>query len=128
MELILNLAWILVAIAALACWQLTRTHAKDRFSQLFALATLLFILFPVISITDDLWAAHNPAETDVLIRRDDGRHHHTTLPQPAPVFLVTHFHLSDIPAFRHTRLSLQAEPNHEAPSRFRLFIRPPPAL
>jgi hypothetical protein len=33
---------------------------------------LLLILFPVISLTDDLQAALNPAEADFCLRRDQG--------------------------------------------------------
>jgi hypothetical protein len=42
----------------------------DRRTQLVALALLILILFPVISVTDDLLAAQNPAETDSCVRRD----------------------------------------------------------
>src|ERR1035437_9217781 len=71
MELILNLAGLLVA-AAMACLWLRWAPRKgfDRRTQLVALALLILILFPVISVTDDLLAAQNPAETDYLVRRD----------------------------------------------------------
>ena len=94
MELILNFVWGLVAAAGLACWSLTHLRAKEsQGRQFIALATLLLILFPVISITDDLWAAHNPAETDVLLRRyDEILHHqgivpHTDLALPVGICL-----------------------------------------
>lgn len=35
-----------------------------------ALALLILVLFPVISVTDDLMAAANPAETEMLSRRN----------------------------------------------------------
>jgi hypothetical protein len=63
-ELILNLAWVFVAAAALACWTLTFSRAETArrsvVPQLLALGVLLLILFPAISITDDLWAVRNP--------------------------------------------------------------------
>jgi hypothetical protein len=43
---------------------------KDRRMQFVALAVLLLILFPVISVTDDLQAVQNPAETDSTVRKD----------------------------------------------------------
>jgi len=75
MELVLNLAWVLLAAVMFWLWlrfaPLTgpehRTH--DRRSQFVALAVLLLILFPVISVTDDLQAIQNPAEADSCLRR-----------------------------------------------------------
>jgi hypothetical protein len=37
---------------------------------LVALIMLVVILFPVISVSDDLWSIQNPAETDGSPRRD----------------------------------------------------------
>lgn len=42
---------------------------SDRHMQLVALTVLVLILFPVISVTDDLMAMQNPAETDSSLRR-----------------------------------------------------------
>ena len=42
----------------------------DRRRQFVALALLLLILFPVISVTDDLQAIQNAVETDSSLRRD----------------------------------------------------------
>jgi hypothetical protein len=71
MELFLNLGWVLVAAVLVNHW-LRRgkfVHADRRLS-FVSLVMLIAILFPVISISDDLWSLHNPAETDVLQRRD----------------------------------------------------------
>ncbi|MGC1462900.1 MAG: hypothetical protein WA802_11910, partial [Terracidiphilus sp.] len=35
-----------------------------------ALVMLIVVLFPVISVSDDLWSIQNPAETDTCQRRD----------------------------------------------------------
>ena len=43
---------------------------RDRRMQVVALALLLVILFPTISMTDDLLAIQNPAETDVYVCLD----------------------------------------------------------
>jgi hypothetical protein len=57
MELLLNLAWLLLALPA---WWLWHSHrSARRFSSvhcLLALGCMLVILFPVISATDDLRA------------------------------------------------------------------------
>lgn len=71
MELILNLAGALVALVIVCLWLRWAPCAReDRKTQLVALGLLILILFPVISVTDDLLAAQNLAETDSLVRRD----------------------------------------------------------
>lgn len=59
MELLLNLAWLLLALPAYWLWH-GRKHAHARrFSALqllLTLACMLVVLFPVISATDDLCA------------------------------------------------------------------------
>jgi hypothetical protein len=60
MELLLNLAWLLLALPAYALWRSART-ARRRYGFtslqcLFALGCALVLLFPVISATDDLHA------------------------------------------------------------------------
>ena len=70
MELILNLAWALSAVAMLCIWlRYARLAGASRRTQMVALAVLILILFPVISVTDDLQAMQNPAETDSCLRR-----------------------------------------------------------
>ena len=82
MELVLNVAWGLLAGVMFCLWLRFRSReGVDRRGQILALAVLLLILFPVISLTDDLQAALNPAEADVSLRRDQGSSlPHTTLP------------------------------------------------
>lgn len=71
METILNLAWLILALVLVRLWLL---HAPEggasRRIQIAALAMLIVILFPVISVTDDLWSIQYPAETDTSLRRD----------------------------------------------------------
>jgi hypothetical protein len=70
-ELLLNLAGVLVAAAMVCLWLRWAPRAGvDRRTQVVALALLILILFPVISVTDDLMAARNPAETDTCVRRN----------------------------------------------------------
>lgn len=60
MELVLNLAWLLLALPAYWLWRSsTVVPAGRKFHSLqclLALACLLVILFPVVSATDDLHA------------------------------------------------------------------------
>jgi len=73
MELVLNLAWVLLAALLFCLWLRSAPRiGVDRRTQFAALAVLLLILFPVISVTDDLQAVQNPAETDSLLRRGHG--------------------------------------------------------
>jgi hypothetical protein len=70
MEPVLNLAWALSAIVIICSWLRygPRVDAGRR-TQLVALAVLILILFPVISVTDDLQAAQTPAEVYSCLRR-----------------------------------------------------------
>jgi hypothetical protein len=71
MELILNLAWALLAAMMIAAWLRVGVHkGSSRSSQLVVLAVLVLILFPVISVSDDLQTAQSPAEADCCMRRD----------------------------------------------------------
>lgn len=69
MELALNLAWALLAVSTLGLW-LRFGPRTERQRQFVALTMLLLILFPVISVTDDLQLPLNPAEADCCLRRD----------------------------------------------------------
>jgi len=91
MELCLNLAWVLLAASILAFWlRFAPPTGVCRRKQFVVLALLILLLFPVISVTDDLLAAQNPAETDSCLRKDHAvacAHSvfpaASTLPQPA---------------------------------------------
>ena len=73
MELSLNLVWVLLAGLLFGLWRRSASRSgAGRPMQLMALAMLVLILFPVISVTDDLQAAQNPAETDCCQRRMHG--------------------------------------------------------
>ena len=69
-EIFLNFAWAALAAALVGMWlrMESRTDQSSR-SQLVAIAVLIAILFPVISVSDDLMAAQNLAETDNCQRR-----------------------------------------------------------
>jgi len=73
MELLLNLAWLLLALPACWLWRGSRAaSAGRRFTSLqclFALACVLVILFPVVSATDDLRAMRNEMEESPASKR-----------------------------------------------------------
>ena len=63
MEVLLNTIWLLVAIGAFLLWRPERSRKarpsprpRQTLSQFLALACALVLLFPVISLTDDLHA------------------------------------------------------------------------
>jgi hypothetical protein len=93
MELVLNLVGVFVAVAMVCLWLRWAPRAGvDRRTQVVALALLILILFPVISVTDDLLTALSPAETDSGLRRDQvGSGAHSTFPLAAevPTLLLT---------------------------------------
>lgn len=66
MEVLLNTIWLLVSIAAFVCWRPDRFNSTQRGqTRLLAVVTLacaLLLLFPVISLTDDLHAEQYPME------------------------------------------------------------------
>jgi hypothetical protein len=72
MELALNLGWVVVATLMFWLWMRHAVpNGADRRTQLAALALAIVILFPVISMTDDIAMAQNPAETTDCCQRKD---------------------------------------------------------
>jgi hypothetical protein len=68
MEVLLNIIWLLVAVGALVYWRPQNGHAASasrrdgKYLAVMALACALLLLFPVISLTDDLHAEQYPME------------------------------------------------------------------
>ena len=100
MELFLNSTWAVMAMVIVFLWLLFEGRAKTETRLSFiALVMLIAVLFPVISVSDDLWSLHNPAETDTYQRRDHlGSCPHSifpvisALPEAAPPELTLGFH------------------------------------
>jgi hypothetical protein len=73
MELLLNLAWLLLALPAFWLWRGSKsTIVGRRFTALqciLALVCMLVILFPVVSATDDLCAMRNETEESPSTKR-----------------------------------------------------------
>lgn len=76
MEVIFNLLWLAISALMVGIWLLRSAHGTNpaRHSigvQLIALALLIVILLPVVSLTDDLHANALLAESDRVWRRSD---------------------------------------------------------
>jgi hypothetical protein len=70
MEFFLNSAWAMMAALVVCLWlRLESRGSGDRRLPFVALVMLIVILFPVISVSDDLWSIQNPAESDTCLRR-----------------------------------------------------------
>jgi hypothetical protein len=128
MEIFLNLAWTCLAIASVVLWMRFehRTGAQRRLT-LIALVMLLVILFPVISVSDDLWSIQNPAETDTCQRRNQiAPSLHSLFPvlaaPPVPMLAEIHLDVSHFSASIGTPAEAYAIPALEG-----IDNRPPPA-
>jgi hypothetical protein len=105
MEPLFNLMWALVATASIYLWlKRGRRTPQNGHSSLVGLTMLAVMLFPVISVSDDLWSLQNPAETNSCHRRDqfDGHTHKhfpatAALPEPTGVDLSFEFQRLDLP-------------------------------
>jgi hypothetical protein len=127
-ETFLNLAWAVLAVASAVLWMRTeRRTGSECYLPLMALVLLLAILFPVISVSDDLWAMQNPAEADTCLRRNQTvACPHCTLPQPsslpASLFRSIHEVPKEFCVLVETHL-----PNPADPALNPIDNRPPPA-
>ena len=71
MELFFNVAWLIVAGVLVTLWLRGDSQGNaERRAQLIAMAVLIAILLPVISVSDDLQAIQNASEADNYLRRD----------------------------------------------------------
>jgi len=92
MEILLNLVWALLAVCLVQLWVcFAPREGASRGTQIAALAMLILILFPVISVTDDLQAAPNPAEDKIYLRKNHA--------EASPHSLVPMAAVSPQPAF-----------------------------
>lgn len=129
MELALNLGWMLLGALLFCLWlRFGLRPGTDRRTQLIALAVLVMVLFPVISMTDDVFAAQNPAEADCCLRRDHGfSAAHFLFPAaatlPPPVFAQISFAFIRFVAPPYYPAPVMDHPGLEA-----IQNRPPPAV
>jgi hypothetical protein len=106
MEVFLNLLWLLLCFALVGYWtSRSRKHSprgrerrgllplffSERRAQIVALLLLIVLLFPVISLTDDLVATQTMAETDHLQQRLDAlrvlQHHAISVASALPTWM-----------------------------------------
>ena len=128
MELALNLEWMALAVAM--CWLWVR-HARrkgpGRSAQFVSLALILFTMFTVITMYDDMAVAQNPAETRCFQREDDlGAHAHATV---HPVVSSTPTLAAEL-AFSIYRFAVPGSlliPTVKVPVLSSIQNRPPPA-
>jgi hypothetical protein len=127
MELFLNAVWVVMAIEAVSFW--LRFEGRERTKKLspfVALIMLLVIFFPVISVSDDLWSLHNPAEADTCQCRDQaGACPHSIFPVVAALPEATPAERT----FGFRRFVLPfclRQPTLEKPALTQVQNRPPP--
>lgn len=131
MELALNLVWLAVSVSAVVSWLRWGTHSgsvpgASRRRQLVCLGTLLVVTFPMISMTDDCWAAHNPAETDTSIRRDHLVAPGHTIGPALPAWGACAMLLAPMQSSGRTTIDETPCLTLKTWSRSALFTRPPP--
>jgi hypothetical protein len=128
MELALNLGW--TAMATVMCWlwvRHARCDGRGRWAQFISLTLVLFMMFVVIGIYDDMAMAQNPAETRCFQREDDlGAHEHTQL---HPVVASIPTPAAELPfyTFRSALPNSLLVPAVKVPVLSSIQNRPPPA-
>lgn len=72
MEILLNLVWAAFAVLiAACCLRAGNRTPSDKRRQVITLCILVAILFPVISVSDDLMAIQFASEPDTALRKSD---------------------------------------------------------
>jgi hypothetical protein len=128
MELVLNIAWALLTVLMAVLWmRFGLREGVSRRTQIVALVALVLILFPVISVSDDLQTLQNPAEADSSVRRDHVvANDHSLL--PALVSLVQPIAAEQrFGVFRVVAPGDPAVPVKDDPALAAIDNRPPPA-
>ena len=132
MELVLNIVWFALCVALMALWlrHARRKHhcscATNRGMQLVALAIILLLLFPVISVSDDLLMAQNPAESVCCVQKScNCGHHHQHMPSMAslPEQIVM---IANIEYASAVQTSELLDCSAQNPALRRVENRPPP--
>ncbi len=115
MELLLNIVWLLLSLSLVFLWKRgvrrfgTQSKLPDLRIQLIALALLVVILLPVISMTDDIQAI-STAEIEHVTRKVDMA---PVAEQPASladhlhVGLFLSFHLTGLHSFMRLEPAVQ---------------------
>lgn len=125
METFLNLAWAFLALLSGLLWLLyEQRRGTQQLQSMIALGILLVILFPVISVSDDLWSIQNPAEADSCLRRTSpGTHPVLLSPPPLLVSPLSPF----APEHGHLLLPTKSSSSlYATPALNSIENRPPP--
>jgi len=130
MELFLNLVWLLMAVALVCLWLQGEARARTGcWRQVIAIGILIAIVFPVISMSDDLLAVQNAFEADSYPRRDHLVPSNNPPGQPALAIIAAVVFSGlgfGFPRFPVPNLVLVHEP--ERPELACVGIRPPPTV
>ena len=88
MEFLLNSVWFAVCLLLVSWWlRDARSRAKPvEWRTGVALALLIVLLFPVISMTDDLLMTSSPAEAEHMLQRAKASVDHATMLAPVALF------------------------------------------
>jgi hypothetical protein len=133
-ELLFNLLWFSVSLLLVVLWKSAAQlgHAQVTWSTIIALALLLVLLFPVISMTDDLVARAAPLEDNHPVRRGSMPllqldHVASTLLEAGALAALLFLGI----AFQATRLSRLFQPSYSK-KQLKGFartsgVRPPPS-
>jgi hypothetical protein len=129
MEITLNLAWMMCSLLLIGFWlRNTASNPVPRKMQFLALAMVVMMLLPVISLSDDLMAMQGPSETDISVRRalHPGEGHPSLVPialaSPEQIFTALTWSGYSLVAAKKERLA----PSVSALTRS-LDRRPPPS-
>src|SRR5215469_14853472 len=128
MELFLNLAWLHLAGALLYLWLQGNVRTKaDVGKQFIAIVVLIAILFPVVSMSDDLLAVQNAFEADNYPPRDHLVPANNPPVQPALIMIAAVIFAGLGFGFgRFTVPDLVPLPQPEHPQLVSIGNRPPP--
>ncbi len=128
MELALNLGW--AAMATGMCWLWMRHARRDglgRSVQFVSLALVLFMMFVVITMYDDMAMAQSPAETSSFQREDfSGTRTHAML-HPVANFTQPLFSEPSSEATYRGVVGNHPAPALQSPALGSIQNRPPPA-
>lgn len=129
----LNFVWLVLSafLVAAVCLAAKRAQRKMGWQSIIALSLLLLLLFPVISITDDLVAIAAPTEVEHALRLTERPLLHfvaTCLPSVAALIALVLFTLL-APGITRPRTTSTLH-THKARAGFlrALGVRPPPVL
>ena len=120
MELLLNSIWIATVIAAFAC-ALPRLRTRGALTIAIALGCALALLFPIISVSDDLVVDRDAFEEGTSMRRASGATHHHETPVLAATMIVMLIVLVAIGS-----VDTSSVPAYAVTSRIALPARAPP--